>query len=150
MKKWHRFAWLFLIGLMWSPGVWADQCAVELDTKAVWYNLITNADQSEVISFCEPCNDRAPKRICILDLQSGDQKAVQQLFPKAPKASRTWVDLAYFYIPTARTTYQPDSRPDKYVEVFYNLGIMTGCRPNRVSAELKFVDGVFQGTPISR
>ena len=67
-KRWTRFAWLMMIGLLWSSAVWADQCAVDLDTDASWFNLIMTADKVEVVSFCEPCRDKKPKRLNVLDL----------------------------------------------------------------------------------
>lgn len=141
---------LLAVGLALLPAkAFADQCAVDLDKEAVWFDLLMNADQGEVIVFCEPCNQTEPQRISIWDFEEREQHGEQRLLYPDTEGGQVVLDLAYVYIPTVREVAYNDEGFSETVEVFYNLGLLTDCGATGVSPALRFVDGAFQGPSVA-
>jgi len=136
---------LLLCVALLPNAAYADQCAVELDKDAVWFDLVMNADQAEIVVFCERCGETAPRRISVLDLQETERDGEHLLMYPESDGRFVSFDLAYVYIPTVRTVMERDGGYTETIEVFFNLAVLTGCDVSGVTPGLRFVNGVYEG-----
>ncbi len=92
----------------------ADQCAIN-DQAIVDKAVELLKHRPHMLELCEPCGEKAPTGpYAITSVSAANGKVMIE---------GNVVDLAYTYILVGKHTYQ-------------NLGILAGCKPQRVSTEL--------------
>jgi hypothetical protein len=150
MNRWMAVLGLCLGLVLGARAAQADQCGVDLERSAIWFRLLMGAESGDFIWFCQPCGDAAPRPLSVLALEEGHDGEVPALFVPMADGRRVTIDLAYVYLPTARETRQPDGAESYLEEVYYNLGVMTGCGATGVSAELRYTAGHLQVSPVAQ
>lgn len=126
---------LLVLPLLLLPALaHADQCELVSDDIAT-HALAVLAVHADVISYCEPCNDRAPgepHRVDHLAKQRGREGGDNY----AVTIDKREVDLAYTYVQTSPSRYE-------------NLAAIVGCVTSGVSPSLVVHDASDRGVMIS-
>ncbi|HSD86928.1 MAG TPA: hypothetical protein VLB44_05415 [Kofleriaceae bacterium] len=119
--------WMLSLALVVAPAVaHADQCEwVEPAIAERAQQLL--AKHPKVISFCEPCGDKAPGIPAVAgSVTLGDHDV---------RIDGNPVDLAYTFVQTSPTQYQ-------------NLALLAGCEAHDVSSSLKVAEETTTGVLI--